>query len=90
YGSMEGVRTMKEKFDALQLVIDDQQKLIGKYLGDPKQQTQVFIPYKEVLDIYNMGLKVPDYVTLMWCDDNYGYLTRLPDSTEQQRTGGGG
>lgn len=89
-GSMEGVKTMKEKFDALQLVIDDQQKLIGKYLGDPKQQTQVFIPYKEVLDIYNMGLKVPDYVTLMWCDDNYGYLTRLPDSTEQQRTGGGG
>lgn len=89
-GSMEGVKTMKEKFDALQLVIDDQQKLIGKYLGDPKQQTQVFIPYKEVLDIYNMGLKVPDYVTLMWCDDNYGYLTRLPDSTEQRRTGGGG
>lgn len=89
-GSMQGVKTMKEKFDALQLVIDDQQKLIGKYLGDPKQQTQVFIPYKEVLDIYNMGLKVPDYVTLMWCDDNYGYLTRLPDSTEQRRTGGGG
>ena len=89
-GSMEGVKTMKEKFDALQHVIDDQQKLIGKYLGDPKQQTQVFIPYKEVLDIYNMGLKVPDYVTLMWCDDNYGYLTRLPDSTEQPRTGGGG
>lgn len=89
-GSMQGVKTMKEKFDALQLVIDDQQKLIGKYLGNPAKQTQVFIPYKEVLDIYNMGLKVPDYVTLMWCDDNYGYMTRLSDSTEQQRQGGGG
>lgn len=89
-GSMQGVKTMKEKFDALQLVIDDQQKLIAKYLGEPKKQTQVFIPYKEVLDIYNMGLRVPDNVTLMWCDDNYGYMTRLSDSTEQRRAGGGG
>ncbi len=89
-GSMEGVHTMQEKFDGLQQVINDQQKLISKHLGDPHKQTQVFIPYKEVLDIYNMGLKVPDYVTLMWCDDNYGYLTRLPDAREQQRSGGGG
>ena len=89
-GSMLGVKTMKEKFDALQLVIDDQQKLIAKYLGDPKKQAQVFIPYKEVLNIYNMGLKVPDYVTLMWCDDNYGYMTRLSDTAEQRRAGGGG
>ncbi|WP_262279428.1 glycosyl hydrolase 115 family protein [Hallella absiana] len=89
-GSMLGVKTMKEKFDALQLVIDDQQKLIAKYLGDPKKQAQVFIPYKEVLDIYNMGLRVPDNVTLMWCDDNYGYMTRLSDGTEQRRVGGGG
>ena len=89
-GSMQGVKTMREKFDALQRVIDDQQTLIGKYLGDPAKQTQVFIPYKEVLNIYNMGLKVPDYVTLMWCDDNYGYMTRLSDSAEQRRSGGGG
>lgn len=89
-GSMEGVKTMQEKFDGLQRVINDQQELIRKHLGDPSKQTQVFIPYKEVLDIYNMGLKVPDYVTLMWCDDNYGYLTRLPDAKEQKRIGGGG
>ncbi len=89
-GSMEGVKTMQEKFDGLQQVINDQQDLIRKHLGDPSKQTQVFIPYKEVLDIYNKGLKVPDYVTLMWCDDNYGYLTRLPDAKEQKRSGGGG
>ena len=89
-GSMEGVKTMQGKFDALQQVINDQQELIRRHLGDPSRQTQVFIPYKEVLDIYNMGLKVPDYVTLMWCDDNYGYLTRLPDAKEQRRSGGGG
>ncbi len=89
-GSMEGVKTMQEKFDGLQQVINDQQGLIRKYLGDPSKQTQVFIPYKEVLDIYNKGLKVPDYVTLMWCDDNYGYMTRLSDADEQKRSGGGG
>ena len=50
----------------------------------------VFIPYKEVLDIYENGVRVPDDVMLMWCDDNYGYLTRLPDSLEQRRKGGHG
>ena len=89
-GSMEGVKTMQEKFDGLQQVINDQQELIRRYLGNPSKQTQVFIPYKEVLDIYNKGLKVPDYVTLMWCDDNYGYMTRLSDDDEQKRSGGGG
>lgn len=89
-GSMEGVKTMKEKFDGLQQVINDQQELIRKHIGDPAKQTQVFVPYKEVLQIYEQGLKVPDYVTLMWCDDNYGYMTRLSDANEQKRTGGGG
>ena len=89
-GSMEGVKTMPEKFKALQQVIDDQQELLRKYIGDPSKQTQVFVPYKEVLEIYERGLKVPEYVTLMWCDDNYGYMTRLSDSDEQKRIGGGG
>lgn len=89
-GSMEGVKTMEEKTTALQQVINDQQDLIRKYIGDPAKQMQVFVPYKEVLDIYNRGLKVPDYATLMWCDDNYGYLTRLSNAEEQKRSGGGG
>ena len=89
-GSMEGVKTMDEKQSALQQVIDDQQELLRKYIGAPEKQTQVFVPYKEVLQIYERGLKVPDYVTLMWCDDNYGYMTRLSDAKEQQRAGGGG
>lgn len=89
-GSMEGVKTMDEKHKALQQVIDDQQVLIEKNIGNPAKQMQVFVPYKEVLEIYERGLKVPDYVTLMWCDDNYGYLTRLSNEQEQQRSGGGG
>lgn len=89
-GSMEGVKTDEEKFNALQQVIDDQQQLISDYIGDPSKQMQIFVPYKEVLQLYEMGLKVPDYVTLMWCDDNYGYITRLSDTEEQKRQGGGG
>ena len=45
---------------------------------------------QEVLELYEKGLEVPDYVTLMWCDDNYGYMTRLSNAEEQQRMGGGG
>ncbi|MDE7346879.1 MAG: glycosyl hydrolase 115 family protein [Muribaculaceae bacterium] len=88
--SMEGYDTPKEKLDALQQVIDDQQRLIEENIGNPALQDQVFVPYKEVLELYEMGLKVPDYVTLMWCDDNHGYLTRLSDSKERRRSGGGG
>lgn len=88
--SMEGYATEQEKFEALQQVIDDQQQLIVKYVGAPEKQMQMFVPYKEVLQLYEKGLKVPDYVTLMWCDDNYGYITRLSDAREQQRSGGAG
>ena len=89
-GSMEGYKTTQEKLDGLQQVIDDQQELLRKYIGAPEKQMQVFVPYKEVLELYQKGLKVPDYVTLMWCDDNYGYMTRLSNAEEQQRQGGGG
>ena len=90
-GSMEGVSTKEEKLQGLQQVIDDQRELIRKYYNKNVEQVpQVFIPYKEVLEIMESGLQVPDDVTLMWCDDNYGYLTRLPDADQQQRKGGGG
>ena len=89
-GSMEGYKTTEEKLEGLQQVIDDQQELLRKYIGEPSELMQVFVPYKEVLQLYEKGLQVPDYVTLMWCDDNYGYMTRLSDAREQQRKGGGG
>jgi len=90
-GSMEGVKTRKEKLDALQAVIDCQRELIKEhYNKNVESVPQVFIPYKEVLEIYEDGLKVPDDVTLMWCDDNYGYMTRLSDEEQQKRRGGAG
>lgn len=90
-GSMEGVKTMREKTEALQQVIDDQRRLLKKYVSrDVTRVPQIFVPYKEVLDIMENGLRVPEDVTLMWCDDNYGYMTRLSDEEQQQRSGGAG
>ncbi len=88
--SMEGYRTEQEKFEGLQQVIDDQQQLLRQYVGDPATLPQMFVPYKEVLQLYEKGLRVPDYVTLLWCDDNYGYMTRFSSAAEQQRKGGAG
>lgn len=89
-GRMIGAKNDKEYLDGLQNVINDQQELIRKCIGAPSKQMQVFVPYKEVLQVYENGLKVPDYATLMWCDDNYGYMTRLSNAKEQKRIGGGG
>ncbi len=90
-GSMEGVRTPDQKLMGLQQVIDEQRELIRKYYHHEVEKVpQVFIPYKEVLEIMERGLVVPDDVTLMWCDDNYGYMTRLSDEEQQKRLGGGG
>ena len=92
-GSMEGVGkfSTKKKAEALQDVVDTQRELLKKYISkDVTNVPQVFIPYKEVLEIMEAGMNIPDDVTLMWCDDNYGYMTRLSDSLQQQRKGGAG
>ena len=90
-GPMEGVGTMDEKVSALQRVLDDQRELLAMYVDSAVTAIpQVFVPYKEVLEIMDHGLVVPDDVTLMWCDDNYGYMTRLSDAEQQRRKGGAG
>ena len=92
-GSMEGLEraTLDEKTAALQQVIDDQRGLLRKYIDkDLTRIPQMFMPYKEVLQIMENGLQVPDDVTIIWCDDNYGYMTRLSDAAQQQRSGGAG
>jgi len=51
---------------------------------------QIFCAYKEVLDLYRQGLKVPDDVTLVWPDDNFGYIRNFATPEEQKRSGGFG
>ena len=88
---MEGVKTLQEKTDALQQVINDQRKLLAKYVNkDVEKIPQAFVPYKEVLQIMENGLQLPEDITLIWCDDNYGYMTRLSDEEQQKRSGGAG
>ena len=90
-GSMEGVKGLNAQTKLLQHVINTQRHLLTRHLKHHQGTIpQLFVPYKEVLDIYNNGLKVPEDVTLMWCDDNYGYLTQLPNAAEQRRKGGSG
>ena len=88
---MKGPRDMADQVRLLGAVIADQRKLIGEYVN-PKidEVPQAFMPYKEALAQYQAGLKVPGDVTLVWCDDNYGFIRQLSDPQEQRRPGGSG
>lgn len=88
---MLGAETVEQQKEALEKVIADQRGLLAKYIDkDVTKVPQVFIPYKEVLEVYNAGLEVPDDVTLMWCDDNYGFIRHFPTEAERNRKGGNG
>lgn len=90
-GAMQGAKTVEEQLAVLTRVLQDQREMLARYVHpDVTQVPQVFIPYKEVLDIYNAGLEVPDDVCLMWCDDNYGFIRHFPTDAEQHRRGGNG
>lgn len=90
-GQMQGAKTVAEQKAVLERVLKDQRGLLQKYVNkDVTAIPQAFIPYKEVLDIYNAGLQVPDDVTLIWCDDNYGYIRHFPTPEERARKGGNG
>jgi len=88
---MEGVKTNKEGAELLKQIIKDQRKLFETHINrDATKVPQAFTVYKEVLELYDEGLQVPDDVTLVWTDDNYGYIRRLSNEQEQKRSGGGG
>ncbi len=89
--AMKGAKTVEEQKNVLTKAIADQRDMIARYVNeDVTAVPQVFIPYKEVLDVYHAGLEVPEDVTLMWCDDNYGFIRHFPTEAEQARKGGNG
>ncbi len=82
---------MPGKIDLLGEVFRDQRDLLNQYVTKEwGQVSQIFVPYKEVLPIYDEGLEVPDDVTLVWVDDNFGYIRRLSNPSERKRSGGSG
>lgn len=90
-GQMEGVKDPKEAVPLVEKIFQDQRELLAKYVNkDVTSVPQAFTAYKEVLDIYDNGLKVPEDVTIVWPDDNYGYIQRLNNEKEQKRKGGAG
>lgn len=88
---MPGGETLDERVDLLQSVLDDQREMLAE-LVDPavEEIPQVFCPYKEVLELYRNGLSVPGDVTVVWPNDSFGYMRRLPTGEERTRPGGHG
>jgi hypothetical protein len=75
----------------LERIVADQRKIIEEVTGKPASNTpQLWALYKEVQDYYDKGMRVPDDVTLLLCDDNWGNIRRLPRLTDKKRTGGYG
>jgi len=83
--------TETANIELLEQIVADQRKIIADtYHRDPATVPQDWALYKEVLEYYEKGMRVPDDVTLLWCDDNWGNIRRLPTAEERQRSGGAG
>jgi len=85
---LTGEELKQAKIALLQQVMTDQQEILHTTLGHETMMT--FVPYKEVLPLYDGGLEVPEDITLVWANDNYGHIRRYPSKEEQKRRGGNG
>ena len=83
-----GRELLEAKIALLDSVIRTQEELLRENLG--KETLKTFVPYKEVLELYDNGLEVPEDLTLIWVNDNYGYVRRYPGEKEKRRKGGNG
>lgn len=89
----DGDEAMSEEADTKLMtnIINDQRKIIADVTGRKASETpQVWALYKEVMDYYDKGMKVPDDVTLLLCDDNWGNVRRVPNAQERKHKGGWG
>ncbi len=78
------VALLEEIVDAQRLIISDVMQT------NAASVPQLWALYKEVLQYYELGMRVPDDITLLWCDDNWGDVRRLPTGNAQNRSGGSG
>ena len=84
-GGPEGNMTLLEK------IVNVQRKIIADEINpDVTKVPQLWCLYKEVQEYYNAGMRVPDDVTLLWAEDNWGNIRRLPGEEERKRSGGAG
>lgn len=89
--AMQGPRSNDERIKLLEQIFADQRALLTRYVQPEVERVpQIFCAYKEVLDLYRGGLKVPDDVTVVWPDDNFGYVRNFATAAERGRKGGFG
>jgi hypothetical protein len=82
---------MAANVSLLEHIVADQRKIIAEHVNPKVSEVpQLWALYKEVQDYYEHGMQVPDDVTLLWCDDNWGNIRRLPTADERKRRGGAG
>ncbi len=75
----------------LEKIIERQRTILGQEMNpDVAKVPQLWCLYKEVQDFYEAGLRAPDDVTLLWAEDNWGNVRRLPTAAERRRPGGAG
>ncbi|HLU07472.1 MAG TPA: glycosyl hydrolase 115 family protein [Woeseiaceae bacterium] len=89
----DGDEAMSEETNValLEKIVADQRDILAAVTGRPPADVpQVWALYKEVQEYYERGMRVPDDVTLLWSDDNWGNLRRLPTAAERERRGGAG
>ncbi len=79
-----------ENVALLERIVADQRQILKEEMGTVEQVPQLWALYKEVQGYYERGMRVPDDVTLLWCDDNWGNIRRLPTPEEENRKGGAG
>ncbi len=90
-GGMPGGGTTREKAARLHDIISHQRDLLTQGVNsDVARVPQIFCPYKEVLELYRLAPNIPDDITLVWPDDNYGYVRQFSSPAERARSGGGG
>lgn len=85
-----GPKNQAERIATLESIFSEQRTMLARHLGggDATRVGQIFCPYKEVLEDYDAGLKVPEDVIVVWPDDNYGYIRRYASEAERARKGG--
>ena len=75
----------------LERIVKDQRNIIAEVTQKPPASTpQLWALYKEVQNYYDKGMRVPDDVTLLLCDDNWGNIRKLPKRSDSSRAGGFG
>jgi hypothetical protein len=90
-GAMPGGGTVPEKAERLHEIIKCQREMLARLVNtNVALVPQIFCPYKEVLELYQRAPDIPDDITLVWPDDNYGYIREFSGARERRRCGGAG